>query len=519
MNKTSPKRKVSSEGQEKIRLSGYKQWLNNAKERHGNAFNYSKSFESFKTQKNPEVKIACNAHKDEFYITPFNHLRNLSGGCNKCESAQLSTYFIDRELKKFEQFYRKNLSDRLEICSPFQGMTLNMQFLCKKHKTIESHKPTFLINNSGFGCNQCAKENSSENNRLTIEAVREEFKDLIPENITILCLEFNEKSRSSLIKIRCDIHGDFLVTKGHMKRSAHKCPSCGNESIGYAGHRLRSLLASGTKGRGTYIGVMSVEVFGIESLKVGVTTRTLAERYKWNLKKIYFSAQLTEVDAYILENQIHRKFRKQHDLRILMAGMRNGERWSGDTECYWHDRLGEIIEFVKCYLNDISAIDYSKELSVFEVPNFFPRDVSRTKDETNKPLKVIGVDPDSLEIVVEFDSISDATRAGYRNVSQIISGKSDRQIANGLRWFKKDSFDTNQIEPLRISQRGSPKEVICVETGEEFASILIAEKTLKDRGIKISGSHITSVCKGRRKVAGGFSWKYKLGESNSAQAP
>ena len=89
-------------------------------------------------------------------------------------------------------------------------------------------------------------------------------------------------------------------------------------------------------------------------------------------------------------------------------------------------------------------------MSIFEVPNFFPRDVSRKKDETNKPLKVIGVDPDSLEVVVEFDSISDATRAGYTNVSQIISGKSERQIANGLRWFKKDSFDPNQIKPLRM---------------------------------------------------------------------
>jgi len=65
------------------------------------------------------------------------------------------------------------------------------------------------------------------------------------------------------------------------------------------------------------------------------------------------------------------------------------------------------------------------------------------------------------------------------------------------------------VEPLRISQRGSPRAVICMETGEEFESILIAEVTLRGRGIKVSGSHITSVCKGRRKVAGGFSWQYK----------
>jgi predicted RNA-binding Zn-ribbon protein involved in translation (DUF1610 family) len=504
------KRKVTSEGQEKIRLAGYKQWLNRANEVHGDSFSYIHSYDSFKTQKKPEVQITCLKHSNEFHVSPFNHIRFKSGGCKQCDEEQASKYFLNRELKKFESFFLENLSHRLEMHSPFQGMTLDMKFLCKKHESVESHKPTFLMNNSGYGCKQCANEKRTEINRLRIEDVKEEFKDLLPDNITILSVEFDEVERSSRIKSNCDIHGENITTKGYLKRSEHKCPNCGNESIGYAGHRLRSLLASGTKGRATYIGVMSIEVFGIESLKVGVTTRTLAERYKWNLKKIYFSAQLTEIDAYVLENQIHRKFKKQHDLRILMAGMRNGERWSGDTECYWHDRLDEIIEFVKSYLNDTSSIDYKKELSVFEVPNFFPRDVSRNKDETNKPLKVIGVDPDSLEVVVEFDSISDATRAGYTNVSQIISGKSERQIANGLRWFKKDSFDKNQISPLRMSLRGSPKEVICIETGEEFASISIAETTLRNRGIKVSGSHITSVCKGRRKIASGFTWKYKL---------
>ena len=94
-------------------------------------------------------------------------------------------------------------------------------------------------------------------------------------------------------------------------------------------------------------------------------------------------------------------------------------------------------------------------------------------------------------------------------MSQIISGKSNRQISNGLRWFRKDSFNPSQVSPLKISQRGSPKKVICINTGEEFSSISQAEETLKNRGVKVSGSHITSVCKGQRKVAGGFRWSYK----------
>ena len=60
-----------------------------------------------------------------------------------------------------------------------------------------------------------------------------------------------------------------------------------------------------------------------------------------------------------------------------------------------------------------------------------------------------------------------------------------------------------------MSHRGGPKVVICLDTNEEFESITIAENVLRSRGIKVSGSHITSVCKGRRKIAGGYSWKYK----------
>ena len=131
-------------------------------------------------------------------------------------------------------------------------------------------------------------------------------------NRKIESVEFNEKTRSSRIKIHCDIHGSIFTTKGYLTRSPHKCPNCGKDSMGYAGNRLKTLVEKNSLGRATFIGVMSVEVFGIQSIKVGVTTRTLQDRYKWNLKTIHFSAQLHEIDAYVLENQIHRRFIKNH---------------------------------------------------------------------------------------------------------------------------------------------------------------------------------------------------------------
>jgi len=81
LNTELPKRKVTLEGQEKIRLSGYKQWLDRSFQVHGNSFSYDNSFESFKTQKKPEVQITCLKHLNKFYVTPYNHIRFKSGGC------------------------------------------------------------------------------------------------------------------------------------------------------------------------------------------------------------------------------------------------------------------------------------------------------------------------------------------------------------------------------------------------------------------------------------------------------
>ncbi|MFM0687672.1 response regulator [Paraburkholderia strydomiana] len=46
---------------------------------------------------------------------------------------------------------------------------------------------------------------------------------------------------------------------------------------------------------------------------------------------------------------------------------------------------------------------------------------------------------------------------------------------------------------------------LCIETDEVFASL-----TAAGRAKGISSSHITSVCKGRRKQAGGLTWEYVL---------
>jgi len=370
------------------------------------------------------------------------------------------------------------------------------------------------VNDGNYGCDQCHLTATGEASRLTAQKVLEDLGGPLPPNVRILGVQFDSKKRQSLVHIDCDEHGEQLVSKGTLKRSRTKCPDCGLETIGYAGNRLKVLIEEGLKGRPTYIGVMKIEAFGIPTLKVGVTTRKLELRYSHYLKTIFFSAQLAELDAYVLENRIHRHFRSKHDLRIHMAGMRSGKRWGGDTECYWLDQKEPIIGFIKDYLSSPAQTDYQRELELYEIPNFFPRDVSRPKDETNKPIAVVAVDPSTNKVVERFASLADASRAGFGSLSALIADENTHRTAGGLRWFKAAAVNEASVPPVTKVRPG--RIVRCLDTGEQFPSIIAAVAHFRAKGVTISSAHISTVCSGQRKTAGRMRWSYVLtsGDTN-----
>ena len=56
-----------------------------------------------------------------------------------------------------------------------------------------------------------------------------------------------------------------------------------------------------------------------------------------------------------------------------------------------------------------------------------------------------------------------------------------------------------------------PKKVLCIEENKKFESTSAAERWLienKRTPAKKSRSHISAVCKGKRKTAYGYHWKY-----------
>lgn len=73
----------------------------------------------------------------------------------------------------------------------------------------------------------------------------------------------------------------------------------------------------------------------------------------------------------------------------------------------------------------------------------------------------------------------------------------------------KDRYSKSEKSKQHLFAK--PKPVLCVEKQKMFESTMAAERWLIENGItssKKSRSHISAVCKGKRKRAYGYTWKY-----------
>lgn len=418
--------RYSPEALVRMRAANFARWLKAAEECHGDRFEYERAEAGYVTQKKPPIHIVCREH-GPFKVSPHDHLRFAGGGCRECGLAARGASKLASHGKVFEKFFVDNLQDRLELVTPYRGVKEPLTVRCRAHDTTMAVTPDRLMQGA-FGCSTCARQSQVEATYLKLDDVVVELQSKLPDHVRIVDLVRTKKG--TRVVIECDVHGRTTVPKGYITRTDHGCPSCGKEHSGYAGYRIQRLLESGERGRDTWLGVMEVDVFNITTLKVGVSSRPLEERYKWHLKCIFFSVKLRELDALLLENEVARAFHAHADLRVLKAGMRGGQRWSGDTECYWPKRRKAIIEFIKQRIEQLDGQqrDYWAEFEEFEKPDFTVRDASRPKSDQTKPKRVRCVETGEI-----YDSIAEAKRAtGASNVGMAVRGH--RRTAGGFRW-------------------------------------------------------------------------------------
>lgn len=108
-------------------------------------------------------------------------------------------------------------------------------------------------------------------------------------------------------------------------------------------------------------------------------------------------------------------------------------------------------------------------------------------------------------------TVSEETRQKLSQIhkGKVISEDQRQKLSEALKgkpsWNKGKTLSPEHRQKLSEARTGTPapnrKAVICLETGAIYSSILEATKAT---GI----AHISSVCRGKLKTAGGYHWKY-----------
>jgi hypothetical protein len=191
-------------------------FIEKARAKHGELFSYdSVEYISAKTK----VRITCDIH-GTFDQTPDNHLQGQ--GCPLCGKDKRSTSqrsttedFIEKAKAKHGDIYDYSLVEYINVKS-------KVKIICNIHGTFEQTPDKHL---QGASCQICARENSNESRRGTLEDFIEKAKTKHGDIYDYSLVEYTNVN--SKVKILCSKHGPFeQVPKSHLNGSA--CPLCGN---------------------------------------------------------------------------------------------------------------------------------------------------------------------------------------------------------------------------------------------------------------------------------------------------
>ena len=187
-------------------------FLQEAREIHGNKYNYSK-VEYINTD--TKVYIICPEH-GEFWQTPYRHIHN-KVGCPICKSKTRKCHkFLTKEefIEKALQIHG-NKYDYSKV--DYVNKDTKVCIICPEHGEFWQ---TPYIHLRGCGCIHCGKRLTTE---VFIKQVRERFGD----NYTFEKTHYSDNTEKVILT--CKKHGDFSVTPNKLFGSNRYCPQCRKE--------------------------------------------------------------------------------------------------------------------------------------------------------------------------------------------------------------------------------------------------------------------------------------------------
>jgi hypothetical protein len=319
----------------KYRLTTLETFLTQAKEIHGDKYNYSKvEWENTRTP----ITVICPIH-GEFTQVPQNHIR-LKCGCRKCgreiAKSKVNKYDTVYFLKQAEKThgnkydYSKiqcfNATDKVEIICPVHG----------KFKQIANQHL------QGHGCPTCNFDQMAKDRAMGKELFIDKAKKLFGEKYDYSKVEYvNGQKNVCLI---CPIHGEFEVTPNNHLSKKSGCPVCGES-------KLERELAF----------ILDRQNVKYERFK----------RFKWLGRQ--------SLDFYLTEHHIAVECQgSQHFKPVDFAG--KGQDWANKS--FKENKKRDDLKLKKCLTNDVRMIyiidneEYLEEKYHFDIVEPFSGNVS-----------------------------------------------------------------------------------------------------------------------------------------------
>lgn len=126
-----------------------KEFIAQARQKHGNRFNYDKTIY---LNSHTKITVTCNLHGD-WEVTPDAHKRG--NGCPRCKIekiAKCNRISLENVLINFKTVH-KDLYD-YSLIKEYNKAHDKLQIICRKHGIFEQ---SYANHNSGKGCPACAK--------------------------------------------------------------------------------------------------------------------------------------------------------------------------------------------------------------------------------------------------------------------------------------------------------------------------------------------------------------------------
>jgi hypothetical protein len=201
----------------KYRLTTLETFITQAKEIHGNKYDYSKV--EWKNTRTP-ITIICRIH-GEFTQVPQNHIR-LKCGCRKCGRIGINQKYNTEYFIKHAKLIHDNKYDYSN--AQCFNATDKVEIICSAHGSFKQNANQHL---QGHGCSKCNFDQMAKDRAMGKELFINKAKELFGEMYDYSKVEYiNAQKNVCLI---CSIHGEFEVTPNNHLSKKSGCPIC-NES-------------------------------------------------------------------------------------------------------------------------------------------------------------------------------------------------------------------------------------------------------------------------------------------------